>query len=80
MKKNTLTLLIFLVIGLLLGSILGELLSGVDGLQFLTNSSELRWEPKADLKVIQYDLKFLVKLNLISIIGLLAALWLYRRL
>jgi hypothetical protein len=79
-KKNTLTLLIFLIFGLLLGSILGELLSTVKGLQFLTKSSEIRWEPMADLNVIQYDLKFLVKLNLISIIGLLAAIWLYRKL
>ncbi len=80
MKKNTLTLLLFLVIGLLLGSILGELLADVKGLQFLTKTSEIRWEPMADLQVIQYDLKFLVKLNLVSIIGLLAALWLYRKL
>lgn len=80
MRKNTWTLLLFLIVGLLLGSILGEILGQVNGLEFLTRTSQIRWEPAADLKVIQYDLSLSVKLNLISILGLLAAVWLYRKL
>ena len=80
MKKNALTLVVFLVAGLLLGSILGDLLSGVNGLAFLTKTSQITWKPAADLNVIRYDVTLEVKLNLISIIGLVAAFWLYRKL
>lgn len=79
MKKNNWTLVIVLLAGLLLGSVLAELLSGAAALSFLTKSAEIRWEPKADLQVLQYDLKFTVKLNLASIIGMALAVWLYRK-
>jgi hypothetical protein len=39
----------------------------------------LEWHPKADLKILKYDLYFQVKLNLISIIGAIGAIWIYRR-
>ena len=80
MKRNTLTLIVFLIVGLLLGSLAGELLSSVRGLEFLAKTSEIRWEPAADLKVIRYDLVFEIRLNLISILGLIAAYILYRKL
>jgi len=80
MKKNTLTLIIFLIIGLLAGSIVGELLAPVKMLSFLTNSAQIIWEPSADLNIVKYDLYFQVKLNLISLIGMVAAIWAYRKL
>lgn len=80
MKKNHVTLIIFLLVGLLAGTILAELVSGVPGLSLLSQSAEIRWEPAADLQIIQYDLKLKVKVNLASVIGLAAAFLIYRKL
>ena len=80
MKKNGLTLVIFLLIGMLTGMIIAELLSPFPFLSFLTRSAEITWEPKANLNIIKYDLYIQVKLNLASIIGIIAAIWAYRKL
>jgi len=79
MKKNNFTLIVFLVVGLLAGSIVGQLLADVAWLAFLTRSTEILWEPKADLQVIRYDLKFAVTLNLASVLGLAGSFWIYRK-
>ncbi|GIP39194.1 hypothetical protein J31TS4_24740 [Paenibacillus sp. J31TS4] len=80
MKKNNLTLILFVLIGLLAGSILGEWLAPVQGLSFLTKSAQLTWQPKADLQIIAYNLDILIKVNMLSIAGIAAAIWLYRKL
>ena len=80
MKKNNLMLVVILAAGLLAGTIVGQLLEGVPALAFLTTSADLHWEPKADLEIIRYDLKFAVTLNLTSVLGLAAAIWIYRKL
>lgn len=80
MKKNNWTLVLFLLLGIVAGTIAGELLSQVKGLSALTQSVPLSWEPKADLQVIQYDIKLRVKLNIVSILGLLGGFWLYKKL
>lgn len=80
MKKNTFTLIVILIVGLIAGSLIGQLLSAVPALAFLTKAVELSWQPKADLLVLRYDLDFHIRLNLISIVGLIAAVWIYRKL
>lgn len=79
MKKNNFMLIVFLFVGLLTGSIAAHLLSSVEALSFLTKSSQISWEPKADLDIVKYDLSIQVKLNLASLLGLIAAFWLYRK-
>ncbi len=79
MKKNNLTLLVVLVAGLLVGTILAELVADVPALSFLSKSADIRWEPRADLQVIAYDLRLVVSLNLASMIGLAGAFWIYRK-
>jgi Domain of unknown function (DUF4321) len=79
-KKNTFTFILLLIIGLVAGSLVGQLLASVPVLAFLTKSVELSWDPKADLLVLKYDLHFRLKLNLISIFGLAAAFWIFRKL
>jgi len=74
-----LTLIIFIVLGLLAGTIIAELLAPVTSLAFLTKSAPMEWHPKADLQILKYDLYFQVKLNLISIICAIGAIWIYRR-
>lgn len=80
MKKNNWILILFLMIGLLTGSLLSHWLGSVPGLSFLTKSEGITWEPKADLNVLRYDLFLEVKLNLFSILGMIAAFWIYRKL
>jgi hypothetical protein len=79
MKKNNLTFIVVLAAGLLTGSILAQLFADVPWLSFLTRSAEIRWEPSADLQVIRYDIKLAFSLNLASVIGLAAAIWMYRK-
>jgi len=79
LKKTNLTLIIFIVLGLLAGTIIAELLAPVTSLAFLTKSAPMEWHPKADLQILKYDLYFQVKLNLISIICAIGAIWIYRR-
>jgi hypothetical protein len=80
MKKNNLTLVIFLIIGIIAGTIVGHLLEPVKEISFLTKSTDISWQPKADLQVLKYDLRFQVKLNLVSILGLIGAFWIYKKL
>lgn len=80
MKKNTFTMLIFLLIGLIAAAIVSQLMEPVPALKFLIKPAEISWHPKADLQILKYDLEFQVKLNLISILGLIAAIWCYRKL
>ncbi|SCW46263.1 protein of unknown function [Paenibacillus tianmuensis] len=80
LKKNTLTFILMLLLGLVAGTLIGQLLSPYAVLSFLTKSVELTWQPKADLLVIRYDLNLHIRLNLISIVGLAAGFWLFRKL
>ncbi|MDF2713939.1 MAG: hypothetical protein K0R28_864 [Paenibacillus sp.] len=79
MKKSGFMLVLFLLLGLLAAAIVTQLLAPVPWLGFLTKSAHITWEPKADLNVIKYDLFIQVKLNVISIVGIAAAIWIYRR-
>ncbi|WP_019120157.1 DUF4321 domain-containing protein [Brevibacillus massiliensis] len=76
--KETLKLLILLVLGTILGNILGEVLGPY--LPFLNVTEVITWSPAADLVVLQYDLHFQVKLSLARLLGLALGFWAYRRL
>jgi hypothetical protein len=78
MNKNTIVLLIVLVVGLLAGSIIGQILK--PWVPFLTESADITWEPKADLDILKYHFYIQVKLNLASVLGLVIAFWIYRKL
>ena len=80
MKKSGWTLLFFIVIGLLGGTLANKWLQSVPGLSSLTRSIPISWKPAADLGVLQYSLDLSIEFSLISLVGLVLALWLYRRL
>lgn len=80
MKKNNFILLIFLFIGLLTGTIISQLLEPFQAMRFLTKAAVVTWEPRADLNVLKYDFHVQVKINLASILGLIGAFWIYRKL
>ncbi|WP_248927409.1 DUF4321 domain-containing protein [Paenibacillus hamazuiensis] len=81
MKKNTLTLVLLILLGVAAGTLVGQMLAAVPAFAFITKPVvDISWQPKADLIVLKYDLQLWVKLNLISIVGIAAAIWIYRRL
>lgn len=79
MRKNNFVLVIFLFLGMITGGIIAELLEPVSALSFLTKSVHVTWEPKADFQIFKYDFFIQVKLNLLNILGLITALWIYRQ-
>ncbi|WP_127588551.1 DUF4321 domain-containing protein [Paenibacillus koleovorans] len=80
MKKNSITLFIFLLLGLLTAAIFTQLFSEVSWLSFMTRSAQIKWEPSADFNVVSYDISLHIKLNLFSVLGIAAAIWIYRKL
>lgn len=79
-KKNVGTLLLFLILGWLAGAWIAKALASVKVLSFLTASTVLKWSPQADLDIITYDITIHLKLSLLSLAGMITAVWLYRRL
>jgi hypothetical protein len=79
MKKNNLTLVIMLFLGLLTGSVLSAILADISAISFLTRSITWEWAPKADLYVLRYDLQLMLNVNLFSVLGMVGAYWLFRK-
>ncbi|MFC4776458.1 DUF4321 domain-containing protein [Paenibacillus sp. GCM10023252] len=80
MKKNGWILMLFLVLGLLAGALCARWLETVPGLSFLTQTIVSSWSPAVDLYVLSFDLKVHVNLSLLSILGAIVAIWIYRKL
>lgn len=62
--------ILLLLVGAIVGSVLGDVVGKTFHLDFLTNSTTLKWHPSADFSIFKYDLVFQVKLNLASVVGL----------
>ncbi|AJS57506.1 DUF4321 domain-containing protein [Paenibacillus sp. IHBB 10380] len=80
MKKNIGLLLLFLLLGWLVGAWIAKALEPVQSLSFLTASTMIKWSPQANLDIISYDFTIQMKLSLLSLIGIIVSVWLYRRL
>jgi hypothetical protein len=79
MKKNRWLLVLFVVIGLVAGSLVARWLEQVPALDFLTETAPIVWSPAADLIVVAFDLTVRLDISLLSILGVVLAIWLYRR-
>ena len=79
MKKNGWILLLLVIIGLLAGALVSRWLEKVPGLDFLTHTYRLSWAPAADLMVIDYQIHIGLRISLLSIVGAIAAVWVYRK-
>ncbi|MFX3634911.1 MAG: DUF4321 domain-containing protein [Candidatus Pristimantibacillus sp.] len=79
MKKNGWILLLFIVLGLLAGALVAHWLEPVAGISFLTKAIEVSWSPAVDLYVLSFDLSVHLAISMCSIIGVVIALWLYRK-
>ena len=84
LSKSYGTLVLYVVIGAILGGLLGELLSGVDALSslmpYLKNPYPvINVVPSvSDIYVISLTVGFSFSPNLMSIIGVVIAVWIFR--
>ena len=80
-EKSGWILLLFLLSGLVIGGLLGELATKVDWLWWLSFGEEfgLQEPIKLDLKVMTITFGLMIRINVASIIGVLAAIFAYRK-
>ncbi|MCM3785801.1 DUF4321 domain-containing protein [Neobacillus mesonae] len=80
MKKNFGIFILFLLLGWLIGAFISKGLEPFEALSFLTNATTMSWSPKADFDIISYNLNIQFKMSLLSLLGVIFAIWLYRKL
>ena len=80
-EKNIWILLIFILSGLVVGGLLGELASKVDRLWWLSygQSFGLQNPVTLDLSVIQITFALMFKMSISSIIGMVLAIFIYKK-
>lgn len=79
--KNIWILIIFILCGIVVGGLLGELASSVDFLWWLGygQSFGLSTPITLDLSVISITFGLMFKINISSIIGMILAIFIYRK-
>ncbi|MBO8172539.1 MAG: DUF4321 domain-containing protein [Bacillaceae bacterium] len=75
--KSTLVLLVLLLSGMIFGNLLGKLLG--PWIPFLKMSETIVWQPRGDFGIIQYDFWLQIQMNLAGLIGIVLAIWLYKK-
>ena len=80
-EKNIWILLIFILFGLVVGGLLGELASRVDWLWWLSYSQSfgLQTPITLDLSIMQITFALMFKISISSIIGLVLAVFIYKK-
>ncbi len=80
-EKNIWILLIFILSGLVVGGLLGELASRVDWLWWLSYSQSFGLETPItlDLSIMQITFALMFKISISSIIGLILAVFIYKK-
>mgnify|MGYP004569186297 FL=1 len=80
-EKNIWILLIFILSGLVVGGLLGELASRVDWLWWLSYSQSfgLNTPITLDLSIMQITFALMFKISISSIIGLILAVFIYKK-
>ncbi len=79
--KNVWILLLFILSGLVIGGLLGELAGQVDFLWWLSygQSFGLTTPIELNLSIVQVTFALMLKINIASIIGLIIAILVYRK-
>ena len=80
-EKNIWILLIFILSGLVIGGLLGELASRVDWLWWLAYSQKFGLDNPIvlDLSVVKITFALMFKISVSSIVGMLLAIFVYRK-
>lgn len=80
-EKNVWILLVFILSGLVVGGLLGDLAGKVDFLWWLSygESFGLSSPIELDLSIVQISFGLMFKINIASIIGMIIAILIYRK-
>lgn len=80
-RKKCMDLLVFILSGLVIGGLLGQLAENIDFLWWLSygQSFGLSTPIQLDLNVIQITFGLMLKINIASIIGVIIAILIYRK-
>ena len=80
-EKNIWILIVFLLSGLVLGGLLGELASNIKALWWLGygQSFGLSSPIELDLSIVTITFGLMLKINIASIIGMIIAIFVYRK-
>ena len=80
-EKNIWILLVFLLAGLVVGGLLGRLASSVSWLWWLSYEQEfgLQTPLVLDLSVLKLTFGLMFKINIASIIGMIIAVFIYKK-
>ena len=80
-EKNIWILILFVLCGIVVGGLLGDLASKVDFLWWLSygESFGLSQPIELDLSVIKISFGLMFKINISSIIGMILAIYIYRK-
>ena len=80
-EKNIWILLVFILSGLVIGGLLGELAGRVDFLWWLSYGQDfgLSTPVELDFSIVQISFGLMFKINIASIIGLIIAIIVYRK-
>ena len=80
-EKNIWILLVFLLAGLVIGGLLGKLASSVSWLWWLSYEQQFGLEMPfvLDLSVLKITFGLMVKINVASIIGMILAIFVYKK-
>lgn len=80
-EKNTLVFIVFILCGIVIGGLLGELSKSVNWLNWLSYGQSFGFSDPftLDLGVMQLTLGLMIKINIASIIGIVIAVFVYRK-
>ena len=80
-EKNVWILILFILCGIVVGGLLGELASSVDFLWWLSYGEEFGISNPItiDLQVINITFGLMFKINIASIIGMVLAIFIYKK-
>ena len=80
-EKNVWILIVFILCGIVVGGLLGDFASKVDFLWWLSygESFGLSQPISLDLSVVQVTFGLMLKINVASIIGMILAIFIYRK-
>lgn len=80
-EKNTLVFIIFILCGIVIGGLLGELSKSINWLNWLSYGQLFGFSDPftLDLGVLQLTLGLMIKINIASIIGIVVAVFVYRK-
>lgn len=80
-EKNIWLLLVFLLAGLVVGGLLGKLASGVPWLWWLSYEEQFGLDNPMilDLSVAKFTFGFIFNINVSSIIGMILAIFIYKK-